>query len=59
MSTSHQPRNTKDAKDLVMKRGINIMKNIAHSSRQIIIKIVVLLALQKRIVQEAHQTSHV
>ena len=49
MSTSHQPRNnTKDAKDMVMKRGINIMKNIAHSSRQIISKIVVLLALQKK-----------
>ena len=46
-----------DTNDLVMKHGI-IMKNVSHSSGHIISKIVVLLALQRRVVQEAHQTSH-
>ena len=34
------------------------MKNLPHSNGQIISKIVVPLSLQRRIVQEAHQTSH-
>ena len=55
----YQPsaKELQDAKDLVMKRGI-VMKNLPHSNGQIISKIVVPLSLQRRIVQEAHQTSH-
>ena len=55
----YQPsaKELQDAKDLVMKHGI-VMKNVPHSSGQIISKIVVPLSLQKKIVQEAHQKSH-
>ena len=46
-----------DANDLVMKHGI-IMKNVSHSSGQIISNIVVLFALQRRATNEQTRRNH-